>query len=299
MKTHEDYIVEQLFGKTRDTQQIPIDKLKDFEEHPYKVQDNEDMKALIDSIREHGVLTPILIRPIQDNTYEIISGHRRVYACRKLNKVTIPSIIKDMSREEATIAMVDSNLHREQILPSERAFAYKMKLDAIKRQGERTDLTSMQVAQKLSSEVIAEKGNTSKDTVRRYIRLTKLVKPLLDMVDEGKISITPAERLSYLTEHEQLCVADLIEDMECTPSLSQATKLKELSSKQQLDADTLYEIMSKPKANQKEMLKLEMDKLREFFPDCMPKDMETIIFQILKDWKRNRERQRRFDREER
>ena len=254
---------------------------------------------LYNQIREHRVLTPILVIPMQDNTYEIISGHRRVYACKRLNMTTIPSIVKIMSHEEAVIAMVDSNLHREQLLPSEKAFAYKMKLEAIKRQGERNDLTSTQVAQKLASEVIAEQDNTSKDTVRRYVRLTKLVKPLLDMVDEGRIAITPAERLSYLTEHEQLCVAELIEDLECTPSLSQAAKLKELSSKQQLDADTLYAVMTIPKANQKETLKLDMDKLRDFFPNCSPKEMETIIFQILKDWKRNRERQRSFDREER
>ena len=254
---------------------------------------------LYNQIREHRVLTPILVRPTQNNTYEIISDHRRVYACKKLNISTIPSIVKIMSREDDVIAMVDSNLHREQLLPSEKAFAYKMKLEAIKRQGERNDLTSTQVAQKLASEVIAEQDNTSKDTVRRYVRLTKLVKPLLDMVDEGRIAITPAERLSYLTESEQLSVAELIGDLECTPSLSQATKLKELSSKQQLDADTLYDVMTIPKANQKETLKLDMDKLRDFFLDCLPKDMETIIFQILKEWKRNRERQKRFDREER
>ena len=208
---------------------------------------------LYNQIREHRVLTPILVRPTQNNTYEIISDHRRVYACKKLNISTIPSIVKIMSREDDVIAMVDSNLHREQLLPSEKAFAYKMKLEAIKRQGERNDLTSTQVAQKLASEVIAEQDNTSKDTVRRYVRLTKLVKPLLDMVDEGRIAITPAERLSYLTESEQLSVAELIGDLECTPSLSQATKLKELSSKQQLDADTLYDVMTIPKANQKEI----------------------------------------------
>lgn len=263
-----------------------LSNIKPMENHPFQIRDDEEMDALVESIRQFGVLNPIIVRfKNGDNRgYEIVSGHRRYEACKRLNKYEIPVIVREMTDEEAIIAMVDSNLQRERILPSERAMAYKMKLDAMKRQGARNDLTLEQAVPKLSTEVIAEQNNTSKDTVKRYIRLTKLVKPLLDMVDVGRIGLTPAEKLSYLKEEEQLALAELIQDYEVTPSLSQSVKLKEKSAKQELDADTMFDIISQPKPNQKETLKLDLYKLREIFPNCLPKEMEKAIYQILAEW---------------
>lgn len=263
-----------------------LSNIKPMENHPFRISDDEEMDALVESIRQFGVLTPIIVRfKNGDNRgYEIVSGHRRYEACKRLNKYEIPVIVREMSDEEAIIAMVDSNLQRERILPSEHAMAYKMKLGAMKRQGARHDLTSEQVTPKLSTEIIAEQENTSKDTVKRYIRLTKLVKPLLDLVDVGRIGLTPAEKLSYLKEEEQLALAELIQDYEVTPSLSQSVKLKEKSAKQELDADTMFDIVSQPKPNQKETLKLDLYKLREIFPNCLPKEMEKTIYQILAEW---------------
>ena len=263
-----------------------LSNVKPMENHPFQIRDDEEMDALVESIRQFGVLNPIIVRFRNgDNRgYEIVSGHRRYEACKRLNKYEIPVIVREMTDEEAIIAMVDSNLQRERILPSERAMAYKMKFDALKRQGARSDLTTEPIAQKLSAAIIAEQENTSKDTVKRYIRLTKLVKPLLDFVDEGKIALTPAEKLSYLKEEEQLALAELIEDYGATPSLAQAMKLKEKSAKQELDADTMFDIVSQPKPNQKETLKLDLYKLREIFPNCLPKEMEKAIYQILAEW---------------
>lgn len=273
-------------------------------DHPFQVRDDIDMEQLMESIREYGVIVPILVRPNPDKdgpVFEIVSGHRRFEACKRLGFEDVPVIVRDLTDDEAILAMVDSNLHRDKLLPSERAFAYKMKFDVLKRQGARSDLTSEQVAPKLSAEIIAEQENTSKDTVKRYIRLTKLIKPLLDLVDEGKIALTPAEKLSYLNEEEQYALVEMIQDYKATPSLSQAVRLKEMSAKNELDADTMFDIMSRPKANQKETLKLDMDQLRDFFPNRTPKDMESMIMQILSEWHRKeRERSRgRRDREER
>ena len=265
-----------------------LSNIKPMENHPFQVRDDEEMAALVESIRQFGVLNPIIVR-IQNGygaKYEIVSGHRRYEACKRLNKYDIPVIVRDMTDGEAILAMVDCNLQRERILPSERAMAYKMKLDVLKRQGKRTDLTSEQVAPKLSTEIIAEQENTSKDTIKRYIRLTHLVKPLLKLVDEDRMGLTIAEKLSYLTENEQLSLAELIEDMGMNPTLSQATKMKEKSAKQKLDADTMFEILDQPKPNQKETLKLDLYKLRTIFPNCLPKDMEKAIYQILLDWQR-------------
>ena len=257
------------------------------ENHPFKVKDDEDMAALVESIRQYGVLNPIIVRKRSTGGgYEIVSGHRRYEACKRLNKFDIPVIVRDLTDEEAILTMVDANLQRERILPSEKAFAYKMKFDALKRQGARSDLTSEQVAPRLSTEIIAEQENTSKDTIKRYVRLTKLIKPLLDLVDEGKIALTPAEKLSYLKEEEQRALAELIQDYEATPSLSQAVKLKEMSAMQLLDADMMFEVMSRPKPNQKETLKLDLDALRDFFPDYTPKDIESAILRILTEWKK-------------
>ena len=280
---------ENLHGRREEnTSLFLLSNIKPMENHPFQVRDDEEMEALVESVRQFGVLNPIIVR-IKNGygaKYEIVSGHRRYEACKRLNKYDIPVIVRDMTDDEAILAMVDSNLQRERILPSERAMAYKMKFDAMKRQGARNDLTSEQVASKLSAEIIAEQNNTSKDTVKRYIRLNKLVKPLFDLVDTGRIGLTPAEKLSYLTEEEQMSLVDLMKDLEITPSLSQATKMKEKSAKQKLDADTMFEIMESPKPNQKETLKLDLYKLREIFPNYLPKDMEKAIYQILLDWQR-------------
>ena len=266
-----------------------LDMFTPMSNHPFQVRDDSDMQQLMESIKEYGVIVPILARPnpIEDGAkYEIVSGHRRYEACKRLGIEDIPVIVRNLDDDEAILAMVDSNLHREQLLPSEKAFAYKMKFDALKRQGARSDLTSEQVAPKLSTEIIAEQENTSKDTIKRYIRLTKLIKPLLDLVDEGKIALTPAEKLSFLKEEEQRALAELIQDYESTPSLSQAVKLKEMSAMQLLDADMMFEVMSRPKPNQKETLKLDLEALRDFFPDYTPKDIESAILRILTEWKK-------------
>lgn len=266
-----------------------LDMFTPMNNHPFQVRDDSDMQQLMESIKEYGVIVPILVRPNPiegEAKYEIVSGHRRFEACKRLGIEDIPAIVRNLDDDEAILAMVDSNLHREQLLPSEKAFAYKMKFDALKRQGARSDLTSEQVAPKLSTEIIAEQENTSKDTIKRYIRLTKLIKPLLDLVDEGKIALTPAEKLSYLKEEEQRALAELIQDYEATPSLSQAVKLKEMSAMQLLDADMMFEVMSRPKPNQKEMLRLDLEVLRDFFPDYTPKDIESAILRILTEWKK-------------
>ena len=266
-----------------------LDMFAPMRDHPFQVRDDSDMQQLMESIEEYGVIVPILARPNpvgEGAKYEIVSGHRRFEACKRLGIEDIPAIVRNLDDDEAILAMVDSNLHREQLLPSEKAFAYKMKFETLKRQGARSDLTSEQVAPKLSTEIIAEQENTSKDTIKRYIRLTKLIKPLLDLVDEGKIALTPAEKLSYLKEEEQRALAELIQDYEATPSLSQAVKLKEMSAKQTLDADVMFDIMSRPKANQKETLKLNLESLRTFFPDHTPKDMESAIIRILTEWQK-------------
>ena len=278
--------------RTENTHVYALKNISPMENHPFGVRDDEDMEALVESIRQYGVLNPIIVRERRHfgDNYEIVSGHRRYEACKRLGKFDIPVIVRDLTDEEAILTMVDSNLHRERLLPSEKAFAYKMKLDALKRQGKRTDLTSAQVAPKLSTEIIAEQENTSKDTIKRYIRLTKLIKPLLDMVDEGKIALTPAEKLSYLTEEEQTELVKQINELEATPSLSQAVKLKVLSESKKLDAENMTSVMEKPKANQRELLKLDMGKLRTFFPDSTPKDMEAEILRILNDWQRMRQR---------
>ena len=278
--------------RTENTHVYALKNISPMENHPFGVRDDEDMEALVESIRQYGVLNPIIVRERRQygDNYEIVSGHRRYEACKRLGKFDVPVIVRDLTDEEAILTMVDSNLHRERLLPSEKAFAYKMKLDALKRQGKRTDLTSAQVAPKLATEIIEEQENTSKDTIKRYIRLTKLIKPLLDMVDEGKIALTPAEKLSYLTEEEQTELVKQISELEATPSLSQAVKLKALSESKKLDAENMISVMERPKANQKELLKLDMGKLRTFFPDSTPKDMEAEILRILNDWQRMRQR---------
>ena len=246
---------------------LPIQKLRPFEGHPFKVTDNEEMDQLTWSILTQGLLTPLVVRPLPNGEYEVVSGHRRLHACKKAGIETVPALITDMDRDAAAIALVDSNLHREEILPSEKAFAYKMKMDAMKRQGQRTDLTSGQVGPKLrTDEIVAEEANDSARQIKRYIRLTNLTPGILDLVDEGRIALTPAVELSYLTEWEQRDLLETMESEDCTPSLSQAIQMKALSQSGQLDMDKIFSIMTQPKANQQEKISFKVSELRDFFP---------------------------------
>ena len=248
---------------------ISIDKLHAFENHPYKVQDNEEMEALAESIKEHGIVSPIIVRPLENTTdeYEIISGHRRVMASRKAGITEVPALIVSLDRDAAAIVLVDSNLHREHILPSEKAFAYKMKLDAMKHQGWRSDLTSDQLGGKLeTADLVGAETGDSKNQVRRYIRLTNLIPEILQYVDDGRISFTPAVELSYLNEQEQQDLLEQIEQSDCTPSLSQACRFKKISQGEGLTPEVIAEIMEEEKANQKERIKIPTEKLRKYFP---------------------------------
>ena len=246
--------------------QLPVEKLQPFEGHPFKVIDNEGMKQLTESIQTQGLLTPLVVRPLANGTYEVISGHRRLYACKKAGIEMVPALIVEMDRDAAAIALVDSNLHREHILPSEKAFAYNLKAEALKHQGQRTDLTSVQLAPKLATEQIAEEANTSKDTVKRYIRLTNLIPGILEMVDEDKIALTPAVELSYLGEWEQVDLLETMESEDCTPSLSQAMLLKATSQAGQLTMDKIFTIMTQPKPNQQEKISFKVSEIRDYFP---------------------------------
>ncbi len=248
---------------------ISIEKLHPFENHPYKVQDNEEMDALAESIKVHGVVSPIIVRPLENTTdeYEIISGHRRVMASRKAGITEVPALVVSLDRDAAAIVLVDSNLHREHILPSEKAFAYKMKLEAMKHQGWRSDLTSPQVvAKSRTTEMVGADTGDSHEQVRRYIRLTNLIPEILQYVDDGRISFTPAVELSYLNEVEQQDLLEQIEENDCTPSLSQACRFKKISQAEGLTPEVIAEIMSEDKANQKERIKISTEKLRKYFP---------------------------------
>ena len=245
--------------------QLPIEKLRPFENHPFQVKDDDEMNQLVWSVLTQGVLTPLVVRPLENGEYEVISGHRRLHACQKAGIKTVPALIYALDRDAAAIALVDSNLHREKILPSEKAFAYKLKMDALSRQGQRTDLTSRQVVGKLeTADLIAE--NESGRQVQRYIRLTELIPQILSMVDAGKIALTPAVELSYLTEQEQQDLLETMESEDCTPSLSQAVQLKKLSQSGELTMDKIFEILREPKANQQEKISFRLDDLRKYFP---------------------------------
>lgn len=270
--------------------QLPIQTLHPFENHPFQVKDDDEMEQLVWSILTQGVLTPIIVRPMGNEKYEVISGHRRFRACQKAGIETVPALIYTLDRDEAAIAVVDSNLHREKILPSEKAFAYKMKLDALSKQGERTDLTSRQVVGKLeTADMIAD--NESGRQVQRYIRLTNLIPEILNMVDTGRIAFTPAVELSYLTNQEQRDLLETMESEDCTPSLSQAQQLKQLSQAGQLDMDRIFEILREPKANQQEKISFRVDDLRKFFPKSYSaaRIQETIL-KLLSDYQRKRQR---------
>lgn len=261
-------------------EEIELGLIDGFENHPFSVKDDEDMQNLVKSISENGVLVPCLARQ-NGERYELISGHRRKAACEALGIATLPIIIKDMTREEAIITMVDSNIQREHILPSEKAFAYKMKLDAMSRQGKRTDLTSDQLGRKLeTAEIIGEQSGESKNQIRRYIRLTYLNKQLLDMVDEGRIAFTPAVELSYLNEIEQQDLVDAISECDATPNLSQACRFKKMSTEGQgLTPESITDILNEKKANQKPMFKIHYEKLQAVAPKIKEKDFEAFVLE--------------------
>ena len=271
---------------------IPIEFFDDFPKHPFNVKMDAEMDALIESIKEFGILTPLIARKKENGRYEIIAGHRRKFAAKKLGLTELPVILRDMTRDEAVIAMVDSNLHRERILPSERAYAYKMKMEARKRQGARTDLTSTPVVAKLrTDEAIGLENGDSKEQVRRYIRLTYLIKEILDMVDDGRIAFRPAVELSYLTVEQQKDLFYTIESEDATPSLAQAIEMKKLSQQGKLTADKIFSIMSQQKPNQIEKVKISYSKFEKYFSRGTPQaHIEAIIFKALDEYYEKRKK---------
>ena len=272
--------------------QLPVNKLRPFEGHPFHIKDDAEMEQLVWSILTQGLLTPIIVRPLDNNEYEVISGHRRLHACQKAGIETVPALIYTLDRDAAAIALVDSNLHREKILPSEKAFAYKLKMDAMSRQGQRTDLTSRQVVGKLeTADLIAD--NESGRQVQRYIRLTELIPAILQMVDDRKIALTPAVELSYLTKQEQRDLLETMESEDCVPSLSQAIQLKKLSQNGDLSMDKIFDILREPKANQQDKISFRVDDLRKFFPKSYSaaRIQETIL-KLLSDYQKKRQRSR-------
>ena len=274
-------------------QQIPIDALHPFTNHPFKVLDDEAMTRTVESIAQYGVLAPLIARPRPDGDgYEIISGHRRQYAAKLAGLDTLPVIVRQMSDDAAVILMVDSNLQREHILPSERAFAYKMKLEALKNQGARSDLTSPQVAAKFrSDDAVAKDQGISGDTVRRYIRLTNLVPELLDMVDEKKIAFNPAVELSYLDESQQRDFLEAMEDTQNAPSLSQAQQLKKMAQQGEFSYEKAFDVMGQEKKSEKDTVTIKNETLRKYFPrSYTPKQMEEKIIQLLDAWQKKQQR---------
>ena len=274
---------------------IPVSKLHPFEGHPYKVLDNEEMNTLIESIQTQGILSPLIVRPKENTTdeYEVVSGHRRLHAAVKAGLETVPAFIYALDKDAAAIAVVDSNLHREHILPSEKAFAYKMKLDAMKHRGKRNDLTSVQVAPKLSAEIIAEQDGTSKDTVKRYIRLTYLIPELLDWMDEGKIALSVGVELSFLSDEAQYGVLEECELYDCTPSYSQAFHMKNLYNDGSLSRYEISKMLSQEKPNQRETIKVPVDRLRDIIPDGFTvKQTEDFLIKAAEYYRRYLQKQR-------
>ena len=273
-------------------QQIPIGELFPFKNHPFKVLDDESMQRTVESVEQYGVLSPLIARPRPEGGYEIISGHRRQHAAQLAGLDTLPVIVRQMDDDAAVLLMVDSNLQRENILPSERAFAYKMKLEALKNQGARSDLTSAQVAPKLSTEKIGEEVGMSKDNVKRYIRLTNLVPELLDMVDEKKIAFNPAVDLSYLDEAQQRDFLEAMNDTQNAPSLSQAQRLKKLAQEGHFSYDVAFAVMGEEKKDELDKVVIKNDTLRKYFPrSYTPKQMEDTIIKLLEQWQRKQQRQ--------
>lgn len=272
-------------------QEIPLDQLKPFRNHPFKVRDDQRMLDTVDSIREYGVLVPAIARPDPEGGYELISGHRRKRGCEMAGLQTMPVIIRNLDDDAAVLVMVDSNIQREELLPSERAFAYKMKLEALKHQGERSDLTSMQVAQKLSVQKVGDDAGVSKDQVRRFIRLTELISELLDMVDERKLAFNPAVEVSYLKRDEQRMLLEAMDAEQTTPSLSQAQRLKKFSLEGRLTEEAMSAIMSEEKKSDMDKVTLRSDTLRKYFPKSYtPKQMEQTIIKLLDVWQKQRQK---------
>ena len=280
-------------------QQIPVSKLFPFKNHPFKVLDDDAMTRTVESISQFGVLAPLIARPRPEGGYEIISGHRRKHAAELAHLDTVPVIVRNMEDDAATILMVDSNLQREHILPSERAFAFKMKLDAIKNQGARSDLTSVQIAPKLSTEKIGEDAGMSKDNVKRYIRLTNLVPELLDMVDEKKISFNPAVELSYLDEKQQQDFLEAMDASQNAPSLSQAIRIKKLAQQNEFSYDAVYDIMNEEKKSELDTVTIKNETLRKYFPrNYTPRQMESIIIKLLDQWQLKKQQAKQKKQEE-
>ena len=273
---------------------IPVEKLKSFPNHPFQVRDDDSMRETVESIKTYGVLQPAIVRPSKDGDYEILSGHRRKRACELAGKKTIPAIVRELDDDAAIIFMVDSNLQRENILPSERAAAYKMKMEALKRQGLRTDLTSCQVGTKLrTDEQVAENSDDSARTIQRYIRLTELQPELQQMVDDKKIAFTPAVEISYLKPDEQKMLLDTISSEQATPSLSQAQRLKKLSQAGELTDDSMLSIISEQKKPERNDLTIPADVLEKFFPRSFtPMKMQEVIIKLLESWQRKRQQSR-------
>ncbi len=278
---------------------IPANNIHPFRGNPYKVLDNDEMSALVDSIGERGIMSPLIVRPIEGrpHEYELISGHRRLHAAQLAGLTDVPAVVQEVTRDEAAIMLVDSNLHREHILPSEKAFAYKLKLEALSRQGKRTDLTSSQVATKLdTADSIGSRLNESRDTVYRYIRLTNLIPPLLRMVDEERIAFTPAVELSYLMQEEQEMLFTEIGITLATPSLSQACRLKKLSGEGKLNEESIAAIMAEEKPNQKEKVSIPMSSIGKYLPDAEPKRVQEFIIKACAFYKKHLQRIREEER---
>lgn len=283
-------------AKREKVMDMPLSKLHPFPDHPFQVRDDDAMKETVESIKEYGVLVPAIVRPRADGGYELISGHRRKHACELAGLPTMPVIVRDLDDDAATIIMVDSNIQRENILPSERAKAYKMKLEAIKRQGARTDLTCTQLGYKLedgkkSVQIVADQAGESRTQVQRFIRLNELTPQLQQMVDDKKIAMTPAVELSYLKPEEQTLLLDTIESEQATPSLSQAQRLKKFSAEGHLNEDSMLAIMSEEKKPEKNDLTIAGDKVRKYFPKSYtPQQMEQVIIRLLEGWQKKRQR---------
>ncbi|MFC5404238.1 ParB/RepB/Spo0J family partition protein [Cohnella soli] len=272
---------------------IPLTEISDFPGHPFKVRADEAMLEMADSVKQYGVLVPGLVRPKMDGGYEMVSGHRRKKASELAGMETIPCLVRELDDDQATIIMVDSNLQREYISPSEKAFAYRMKMTAINRQGQRTDLTSRQLVGKLeSAEVVGRDAGESGRQVQRYIRLTELAPPILEMVDDKRIAFNPAVELSYLAEKEQQALLDTMQAEDCTPSLAQAQRMKKLSQEGRLNTDVIYTILTEEKPNQKEQMKIQRERIDRFFPrDFSEKQKEDLIVQLLESWYKRRQRE--------
>lgn len=280
-------------GKTKSIKQVRLSQLFPFERHPFKVNNDAEMLKIVESVKQYGVLSPAIVRPLPDGGYELVSGHRRKRACELAGLETMPVIVRELDDDAAAILVVDSNLQREGLLPSERAFAYKLKLEALRHQGERTDLTSRQVGDKLkAADKVGEDVGESARQIQRYIRLTELIPPLLDMVDERKIAFNPAYELSFLKQDEQRLLLDAMDSEQATPSLSQAQRLKQFSQRGELTAEVMRAIMSEEKKPEIDRITITGDRLRKYFPrSYTPKQMEETIIKLLEQWQKRRKRE--------